>query len=132
MVSGIFHQYGDGGVVPDTSADRIIHLRRSGRPQPIARTNPKIALDPYLRRHLSLEELPRKVTELGYEYIKLSPRDDFLARWVNPPIPLPYSAKPNLEIEVHRVGGRGLFRVPRLGGDLGVERVIPKALLADS
>jgi myo-inositol catabolism protein IolH len=43
----------------------------------------KIALDPYMHRHLSLEELPRKVADLGYEYIELSPRDDFLAWWVN-------------------------------------------------
>ena len=27
----------------------------------------KIALDPYMDRHLSLEELPRKVAELGYD-----------------------------------------------------------------
>ncbi len=39
----------------------------------------KIALDPYRHRHLSLEELPGTVAELGYEYIELSPRDDFLA-----------------------------------------------------
>ena len=44
----------------------------------------RIALDPYMHRHLSLEELPRKVAELGYEWIELSPRDDFLAWWVNP------------------------------------------------
>jgi len=30
----------------------------------------KIALDPYMHRHLSLEELPRKVADLGYEYIE--------------------------------------------------------------
>lgn len=44
----------------------------------------KIALDPYMHRHLSLEELPRKVADLGYEWIELSPRDDFLAWWVHP------------------------------------------------
>ena len=44
----------------------------------------RIALDPYMHRHLSLEELPRKVAELGYEWIELSPRDDFLAWWVHP------------------------------------------------
>jgi myo-inositol catabolism protein IolH len=44
-----------------------------------------------------LEGLPRKVAELGYEYIELSPRDDFLARWVNLrayPTPLFCHAKP--------------------------------------
>ena len=44
----------------------------------------KIALDPYMHRHLSLEELPRKVAELGYEWIELSPRADFLDWWVAP------------------------------------------------
>ena len=44
----------------------------------------RIALDPYMHRHLSLEELPRKVAELGYEWIELSPRDDFLDWWVAP------------------------------------------------
>ena len=44
----------------------------------------KIALDPYMHRRLSLEEPPRKVADLGYEWIELSPRDDFLAWWVHP------------------------------------------------
>ena len=44
----------------------------------------RIALDPYMHRHLSLEELPRKVAELGYEWIELSPRDDLLVWWVAP------------------------------------------------
>lgn len=44
----------------------------------------KIALDPYMHRHLSLEELPRRAADLGYEYIELSPRADFLDWWVRP------------------------------------------------
>jgi myo-inositol catabolism protein IolH len=44
----------------------------------------KIALDPHMLRHLSLTELPRLVAEMGYEYIELSPRPDFLAWWVQP------------------------------------------------
>jgi myo-inositol catabolism protein IolH len=44
----------------------------------------KIALDPYMHRHLSLEKLPRKAAELGYEWIELSPRADFLDWWVAP------------------------------------------------
>ncbi len=32
----------------------------------------KIALDPFMHRHLSLEQLPSKVAELGYEWIELS------------------------------------------------------------
>ena len=37
----------------------------------------KIALDPYMHRHLSLEELPSKVAELGYEWIELTPARRF-------------------------------------------------------
>ncbi|MCB6185056.1 sugar phosphate isomerase/epimerase [Leeia sp. TBRC 13508] len=44
----------------------------------------KIALDPYMHRHLSLPELVKKVAELGYEHIELSPRADFLDWWVMP------------------------------------------------
>lgn len=44
----------------------------------------RIALDPYMHRHLSLEELPRLAAELGYEWIELSPRADFLNWWVRP------------------------------------------------
>jgi myo-inositol catabolism protein IolH len=38
----------------------------------------KIALDPYMLRSMPLTELPAHVAELGYEYIELSPRADFL------------------------------------------------------
>ena len=34
----------------------------------------RIAIDPYMHRHLSFEELPRKPAELGCEGIELSPR----------------------------------------------------------
>jgi len=44
----------------------------------------KIALDPYMIRHLSLPELCRVTAELGYEQIELSPRSDFLDWWVMP------------------------------------------------
>jgi len=44
----------------------------------------KIALDSHMRRHLPLVELPRLAAEMGYEYLELSPRPDFLAWWVNP------------------------------------------------
>ena len=38
----------------------------------------KVALDPYMLRRVPLLELPRVVADLGYRYIELSPRDDFL------------------------------------------------------
>ena len=47
----------------------------------------KIALDPYmLRRRVPLLELPRVVADLGYQYIEMSPRDDFLPFFLHPRI----------------------------------------------
>lgn len=44
----------------------------------------KIALDPYMIRHVPLTELPAAVAALGYDQIELSPRSDFLDWWVMP------------------------------------------------
>lgn len=44
----------------------------------------KLALDPYMHRHLSLRDTARLAAELGYEYLELSPRADFLEWWVHP------------------------------------------------
>jgi myo-inositol catabolism protein IolH len=44
----------------------------------------KIALDPYMLRATPLEELPGLVADLGYEYIELSPRDDFMPFFLHP------------------------------------------------
>ncbi|MBP5941365.1 sugar phosphate isomerase/epimerase family protein [Streptomyces acidiscabies] len=44
----------------------------------------KIALDPYMFRALSIDAMVRTVAELGYEYIELSPRDDFMPFFVHP------------------------------------------------
>jgi myo-inositol catabolism protein IolH len=44
----------------------------------------KIALDPYMLRDVPLLELPRLVSDLGYRYIELSPRDDFLPFFLHP------------------------------------------------
>jgi myo-inositol catabolism protein IolH len=38
----------------------------------------KLALDPYMFRRTPLKDLPALVADLGYEYIELSPRDDFI------------------------------------------------------
>ncbi|MBU3055964.1 sugar phosphate isomerase/epimerase family protein [Pseudomonas indica] len=38
----------------------------------------RIAFDPYMYRHLPIPQMVDKVAELGYEYIELSPREDFL------------------------------------------------------
>jgi myo-inositol catabolism protein IolH len=44
----------------------------------------KIALDPYMLRHVPLVELPAVVAELGYEWIELSPREDFTPFYTHP------------------------------------------------
>jgi myo-inositol catabolism protein IolH len=44
----------------------------------------RIALDPYMLRHVPLPELPGVVAELGYEHIELSPREDFLPFFLHP------------------------------------------------
>ena len=44
----------------------------------------KIALDPYMLRRTPLVELPAVVAGLGYEYLELSPREDFLPFFTHP------------------------------------------------
>ena len=44
----------------------------------------KLALDPYMFRQVPLLDLPRLVVELGYEYIELSPREDFTPFFLHP------------------------------------------------
>jgi myo-inositol catabolism protein IolH len=44
----------------------------------------KIALDPYMLRRVPLLDLPRVVADLGYRFLELSPREDFLPFFVHP------------------------------------------------
>ena len=44
----------------------------------------RIAIDPHMHRHLSLEALPHKVKELGFDWMELAPRGDFL-EWFKAP-----------------------------------------------
>jgi myo-inositol catabolism protein IolH len=44
----------------------------------------KLALDPYMIRSTPLLELPGAVADLGYEYIELSPREDFMPFFLHP------------------------------------------------
>lgn len=44
----------------------------------------KIAIDPYMFRALPLTEMVRTVADLGYEYLELSPRDDFMPFFLHP------------------------------------------------
>ena len=44
----------------------------------------KLSLDPYMFRGTPLRELPALVAELGYQWMELSPRDDFLPFFNHP------------------------------------------------
>ncbi|GHE77891.1 protein iolH [Amycolatopsis deserti] len=44
----------------------------------------KIALDPYMLRGLPMREMVRTVADIGYEYIELSPRADFMPFFLHP------------------------------------------------
>jgi len=44
----------------------------------------RIALDPYMFRRVPLADLPALVADLGYSWIELSPRDDFLPFFLHP------------------------------------------------
>jgi myo-inositol catabolism protein IolH len=44
----------------------------------------KLALDPYMLRQTPLTELPGVVADLGYQYIELSPREDFIPFFHHP------------------------------------------------
>jgi myo-inositol catabolism protein IolH len=44
----------------------------------------KVALDPYMLRSVPLLDLPGVVADLGYRYIELSPRDDFIPFFLHP------------------------------------------------
>ena len=70
----------------------------------------KIALDPYMLRGVPLLELPRRVADLGYRYIELSPRDDFLPFFLHP--------------RVDRAGVAA-FRKALAGAEVEVASVLP-------
>ena len=44
----------------------------------------RIALDPYMFRRVPLADLPALVADLGYSWIELSPRDDFMPFFLHP------------------------------------------------
>jgi myo-inositol catabolism protein IolH len=44
----------------------------------------KLALDPYMFRRTPLADLPGVVADLGYRYLELSPREDFLPFFLHP------------------------------------------------
>lgn len=44
----------------------------------------RVALDPYMLRHIPLSDLPTVVRDLGYDAIELSPRADFIPFFLHP------------------------------------------------
>src|SRR5690242_21577459 len=77
---------------PGTAKHRRAPPLDRGRPAPTLHRLPvtgrhtlvKIALDPYMIRNVPLLELPAVVAELGYEWIELSPREDFIPFFRHP------------------------------------------------
>ncbi len=63
----------------------------------------KLALDPYMHRHLSLRETVRLAAELGYRWIELSPRSDFFEWWVHPRAHRERVAELERDLEEHGV-----------------------------
>src|SRR6478736_9183775 len=70
----------------------------------------KLALDPYMFRETPLLELPSLVADLGYEWIELSPRDDFI----------PFFNHPRVDDATVQA-----FRRALRGAGVGVSSVLP-------
>jgi len=71
----------------------------------------KIALDPYMFREVTtLETLPGVVADLGYEWIELSPREDFTPFFTHPRV---------------NDSGAKAFRKALQGAGVGVSSVLP-------
>jgi myo-inositol catabolism protein IolH len=70
----------------------------------------RLALDPYMFRQVPLLELPALVAELGYEWIELSPREDFT----------PFFTHPRVDDTTVRQ-----FRKVLRGAGVGVSSVLP-------
>ena len=64
---------------PHRPAHRGFHARTSGVLRQM-----RIALDPYMFRRVPLADLPALVADLGYSWIELSPRDDFMPFFLHP------------------------------------------------
>ena len=70
----------------------------------------KLALDPYMFRTVPLLELPGFVADLGYEWIELSPREDFI----------PFFNHPRVDD-----AGVAAFRKALASAGVGVSSVLP-------
>ena len=69
---------------PGTASEVSLAERPASTRRPREVTAMKIALDPYMLRRVPLTDLPGLVADLGYRYIELSPREDFLPFFLHP------------------------------------------------
>ncbi|MFJ8019305.1 sugar phosphate isomerase/epimerase family protein [Streptomyces sp. NPDC096311] len=76
----------------------------------------KIALDPYMIRNVPLLELPAVVAELGYEWIELSPREDFIPFFRHPRVDDGTVAKFRKALETAGVGISSVLPLFRWSG----------------
>jgi myo-inositol catabolism protein IolH len=76
----------------------------------------KLALDPFMLRSTPLLELPRVVSELGYEWIELSPREDFLPFYTHARVDDATIAKFRRELEAAGVGIASVLPLYRWSG----------------
>src|SRR6476646_5989710 len=88
----------------------------------------KLALDPYMFRETPLLELPSLVAELGFEWIELSPRDDFIPFFNHPRVDdvavasvLPLFRWSGPDEEDRQAAVRYWTRAIQITSDLGVD-----------
>ncbi len=76
----------------------------------------RIALDPHMIRHIPLLELPGVVADLGYEWIELSPREDFLPFFRHPRVDLATVRRFRNELDAAGVGVSTVLPLYRWAG----------------
>ncbi len=82
----------------------------------------RIALDPYMFRKTPLLALPAQVAELGYEWIELSPREDFIPFFLHPRVDRATVAAFRRELSVAGVGVSSVLPLFRWSGPDEEER----------
>ena len=82
----------------------------------------KLALDPYMFRELPLLELPALVAELGYEWIELSPREDFTPFFNHPRVDDATVKKLRKSLSVAGVGVSSILPLYKWSGPDEAER----------
>ncbi len=76
----------------------------------------KIALDPHMIRHVPLLDLPGVVADHGYEWIELSPREDFLPFFRHPRVDLATVRRFRKELDAAGVGVSTVLPLYRWAG----------------